>query len=165
MPISAKTIEERILAITSELRGCGMRLTRQRLEIIREIAATEEHPDVETIYGMVRRRVPAVSLDTVYRTLSVLHECGAVNRMMVATGSARYDPDISRHHHFVCAKCGAVVNVISSERDAFRSSDCASQVGVVERVEVYFRGTCKSCQASNGCQRDDLAVEKERGRS
>lgn len=123
-----------------------MRLTRQRLEIIREIAATEEHPDVETIYGMVRRRVPAVSLDTVYRTLSVLYECGVVNRMMVAAGSARYDPDVSRHHHFVCSKCGAVVDVISSERDAFRSSDCASAIGAVERVEVYFRGICRECQ-------------------
>jgi len=146
LSVSVKTVEDRILAMTSELRGCGMRLTRQRLEIIREIAATEEHPDVETIYGMVRRRVPAVSLDTVYRTLSVLYECGVVNRMMVAAGSARYDPDVSRHHHFVCSKCGAVVDVISSERDAFRSSDCASAIGAVERVEVYFMGICRECQ-------------------
>lgn len=152
MPVSAKTVEERILAMTSELRGCGMRLTRQRLEIIREIAATEEHPDVETIYSRVRQKVPSVSLDTVYRTLSALYECGTVNRMMVATGSARYDPDVSRHHHFICAECGAVVDVISSERDAFRSSDCASAIGIVERVEVYFRGICKKCQILDTCQ-------------
>lgn len=151
MSVSAKVVKERILAMTSELRGCGMRLTRQRLEIIGEIAATEEHPDAETIYSRVRQKVPSVSLDTVYRTLAVLNECGTINRMMVTTGSARYDPDVSRHHHFVCANCRAVVDVISSERDAFRSSDCASGIGVVERVEVYFRGICKECQPLSTC--------------
>ena len=62
----ARRVEQLALA----LRDSGLRLTHQRLEIVRVIAADRTHPDVETVYEAVRKRVPTISLDTVYRTLS-----------------------------------------------------------------------------------------------
>ncbi|HET6476757.1 MAG TPA: transcriptional repressor [Thermoleophilia bacterium] len=56
--------------LSQGIRDAGLRLTHQRLEILRVVAADETHPDVETVYEAVRKRVPTNSLETVYRTLA-----------------------------------------------------------------------------------------------
>ncbi len=129
------------------LRANGLKVTHQRTEIIREIVQTKDHPDVETICRRVRGRIPAVSLDTVYRTISALFERGLINRIMVDAKRARYDADVTRHNHFVCDTCGRIVDIDSTGRGGCRASDKLSEVGVVERVEVLFRGKCIHCVA------------------
>ena len=77
MKIKAKELERRSKAFSNACRRYGLKSTYQRAEIYRELASTEEHPDVETIYARVRSRIPAVSLDTVYRTLRLLEKKGS----------------------------------------------------------------------------------------
>jgi len=124
-----------------------MRLTHQRMEVVKEIARTDEHPDVETVYRGVRERVPTVSLDTVYRSLAALAELGLVTRLTTITGPARYDSNISNHHHFVCTRCGLVRDVVNPSLDAVRASDQTCDLGSVESVEVQLRGVCRSCES------------------
>jgi len=73
---ASAAIEVRLRTFTESCRACGLKLTPQRLEIFRELAATTRHPSVEDIHQRIRTRMPNVSLDTVYRTLSTLHEHG-----------------------------------------------------------------------------------------
>lgn len=141
------TVDERLQAMVEALRGHGLKVTQQRTEIIREIIHTTDHPDVDTVHRRVRERIPAVSLDTVYRTMSALFERGLINRIMADSGRARYDGDVSRHSHFVCDTCELIIDIESSDRGGCRASDRLSDVGVVERVEVLFRGKCKHCGA------------------
>ncbi|MDO8986952.1 MAG: transcriptional repressor, partial [Coriobacteriia bacterium] len=82
MSVSQEEAAHRVETMTGALRVQGLRLTHQRLEIVREIAGTDQHPDVERIYARVRERVPTVSLDTVYRTLAALVELGLVRRVV-----------------------------------------------------------------------------------
>ena len=146
MPVSPTETARRVESLTGALRESGLRLTHQRLEVVREIAGTDEHPDVETVYRGVRDRVPTISLDTVYRTLGVLAARGLILRVGTAGGPARYDANTSRHHHFVCTRCGLVRDLESVGLDTWGLAEGVPVPGTVEWVEVQFKGICARCQ-------------------
>ncbi len=146
MPVSERESERRVALLTEELRRSGHRLTHQRLEVARELAGNETHPDVESVYRAVRQKVPTISLDTVYRTVAALADLGVVRRVGVLTGSMRYDANPEQHHHFVCTRCGLIQDVYSLGLDELRPPDETSALGTVEVVKVQFRGICKSCE-------------------
>jgi Fur family peroxide stress response transcriptional regulator len=148
MPVTQHEIDDRVTSLSGALRERGIRLTHQRLEVVREIASTDEHPDVETIYRGVRGRVPTISLDTVYRTLGTLAEAGLVRRVTATPGPARFDANVSHHHHFVCTRCGLVRDIVDPALDAVRAADATTAFGTVETVDVHLKGICRSCRES-----------------
>lgn len=127
-------------------RGAGVKLTHQRLEIFRELVRTEKHPDAETVFRAVQRRVPTVSLDTVYRTLWKLHELGLVKTLGPQRGGVRFDANLDRHHHFVCVRCGLVRDFESEEFNALRVPSTVREIGEVVDAQVEVRGVCAKCQ-------------------
>ena len=145
MTVPSDEVEQRIEAMTAALREEGLRLTHQRLEVAREIALTVEHPDVESVYRGVRTRVPTISLDTVYRTLATLVDRGLVSRVATTAGPARYDANVTRHHHYVCTRCGMVRDVTDAGLDAVSAPESARALGAVDTVEVQMRGVCREC--------------------
>lgn len=145
MPVSPEEVVRRVERLTDALHASGMRLTHQRLEVVREIAATDQHPDVETIYRGVRLRVPTISLDTVYRTLGTLADAGLVRRVTATAGPARFDANTTPHHHFVCTRCGMIRDVVDPRLDEVRSLALPVEFGGVESVDVRFSGVCRSC--------------------
>jgi Fur family peroxide stress response transcriptional regulator len=136
----------RIEQLSLGLRDSGLRLTHQRLEIVRAIAADRTHPDVETVYEAVRKRVPTISLDTVYRTLGTLTDRGLITRVQFMPGPARYDANQAQHHHFVCTRCGLVRDVEDRDLDAIQAPAEVTRIGCPEAVTVQFRGVCEACQ-------------------
>jgi len=140
-------VTRRVDRLSQGLRDAGLRLTHQRLEIVRVIAADETHPDVETVFRTVRERVPTISLDTVYRTLSTLAERGLIVRVLFTPGPARYDANAARHHHFVCTRCGLIRDVEDAELDAIRPGAEVARIGRPDAVSVQFRGVCAACQS------------------
>lgn len=146
MAVPHDEVDRRVASLAQALRDSGMRITHQRLEVVREIAATDEHPDVETIYRGVRGRVPTISLDTVYRTLGTLADAGLITRVTATAGPARFDANTDRHHHFVCTRCGLVRDVVDPGLDAVRAAKQTASLGTVESVDVHLRGICRSCQ-------------------
>lgn len=146
MPVEHQEIERRVGLMKDALREHGMRLTHQRLEVVRELAAADDHPDVERIFRTVRTRVPTISLDTVYRTIATLVELGCVTRTTLTAGPARYDPNVTRHHHFVCTRCGVATDIIDPGLDAVRASGGLPGLGRVEAAEVRLRGACTECE-------------------
>lgn len=150
MPVEHNEIERRVELMKGALRGSGMRITHQRIEVVREIAAADDHPDVERIFRNVRTRVPTISLDTVYRTIATLVELGCVTRTTLTPGPARYDANVTYHHHFVCTHCGTASDVVDPRLDAVRESTRTTGLGRVETVEVRLRGVCTDCETSGG---------------
>jgi Fur family peroxide stress response transcriptional regulator len=144
--VPADEVELRVSLFSQALRDNGLRLTHQRLEVAREIAQDQTHPDVESIYHGVRNRVPTISLDTVYRTVGALVELGLVNRVNATPGPTRYDGNTARHHHFVCTRCGLVRDVYSNALDGISAPEETSVLGTVESVKVQLRGVCKECK-------------------
>jgi len=145
VPVSDVEAERRLSTFSKALREKGLKLTHQRLEVARELAADYTHPDVETIYRRVQQRVPTISLDTVYRTVAVLADLGLVERVNAIPGPTRYDANTARHHHFVCTRCGLIRDVTGAALDNVKIPAEAAALGMIESVRVQLRGLCNAC--------------------
>ena len=146
MKMEAKEVEKRVNAFSEVCRRYGVKVTHQRTEIYRELAGTNEHPDVETIYVRVRKRIPTISLDTVYRTLRLLEKKGLISRVGSLGEKTRFDANRDRHHHFVCTGCGFMGDIYNEEWYDFRVPSDVMAMGTVNSVHVELRGLCKTCQ-------------------
>jgi Fur family transcriptional regulator, peroxide stress response regulator len=144
--IKPKEIENRVRTFSERCRGYGLKATHQRAEIYREIARTDEHPDAETIYARVRKRLPTLSLDTVYRTLRLLERKGIILRAGLLSERARFDANTVRHHHFVCSECGFMGDLYNEEWNDFRVPEDVVTMGTVNSIHVELRGLCRACQ-------------------
>src|SRR6266851_3125600 len=100
----------------TDLRARGLRLTGPRRVVLDVVRATESHPTAEWVHRMVRRRLPRVSLGTVYRNLRVLVAEGLVKEL--SGPHARFDGNLSEHHHFTCLACGRISDVQAPTSDA-----------------------------------------------
>ena len=130
--------------------SAGIRLTHQRMEIYKEIKASRDHPSVEMLYKRLKRRLPTISLDTVYRTLTMLVELGLIKRVYGKEPVTRFDPDISTHHHLVCRQCGCIYDFPWPELDAMPAPDRIKKLGKVDYMQVQFVGLCKKCIEKGG---------------
>ncbi len=145
MAVAKEEMTRRLQRFEHLCRQRGLKLTHQRAMIFREVAGSEEHPDAETVYRCVHRHIPAVSLDTVYRTLRVLEEHGLLRKAEVHAGRARYDANMDRHHHFVCIHCGLVRDIYSDAMDRIPVPPSAKAIGRVVSYDVFLRGICQRC--------------------
>lgn len=135
-------LEQWIAAARAE----GVKLTHQRLEIFRELAGREDHPDAEAVFRAVGARVPTMSLDTVYRTLWLLHDLGLVATLGPRREAMRFDVNLDRHHHYVCVRCGLIRDFESDELNHLRVPDALKDIGGVLEARVEVRGVCATCE-------------------
>jgi len=126
-------------------RDAGVKLTRQRLEIFRELALTEDHPDAEAIYRRVRTKLPQVSLDTVYRTLWMLNDLGLIDTLGQAHDRTRFDANLNHHHHFACVRCGLIRDFYCDDLDRLNVRDAIRDVGEASSMHLEVRGLCHEC--------------------
>jgi Fur family peroxide stress response transcriptional regulator len=143
--VSQGKVERRLADFVTACQREGIKATHQRLEILRELAGTEEHPDAETIYARVHDRLPTLSLDTVYRTLRLFEEKGVIARVGAVRDRARFEANTERHHHFVCTACGRICDFYSDDLNEEAARDRASEFGRAESVHVEVRGRCADC--------------------
>ena len=127
----------RMEAVVGKIRGRGYKATPQRLAVLGALAA-EQHQTLEEI----RARCPEVGLVTVYRTLDLLCEIGAVRRLDLGDGP-RYELAENHHHHLVCESCGAVSEFEECPLDLRRLHDVDFEVAS-HSLEIY--GRCVVCR-------------------
>ena len=84
------------------------RNTPQRMVILEELQKAAWHPTAVELYEAVRRRLPKISLGTVYRNLDLLAEMGTIQKLALAGTEARFDPNPDCHYHVRCVRCGRV---------------------------------------------------------
>lgn len=137
--------EPRVRAFVAVCQQQGLRVTPQRLAVFRELARAHDHPSAETLHRRIRKRLPTVTLDTVYRTLGTLERAGLVVRVSVVGNSQRFEANLARHHHFVCRRCNAIVDVYSPALDQLPIDRGLPEGFVVDSVQVELRGTCSRC--------------------
>ena len=138
-------VARRLEQFKAACRKAGVKLTHQRLEIFREIAASTEHPDAETVFRGVRERVPTVSLDTVYRTLWLLDGLGLITTLGPRRESVRFDPNLEHHHHYVCVQCGLAKDFESADLNVLPIPASVKKFGSVMATHVEVRGLCAAC--------------------
>jgi len=127
------------------LRARGKRLTRPRRLILDTVRNSDAHPSVAAVYRLVRRRLPRVSLATVYRNLRMLAAEGLLSERADVAGM-RFDGNIDPHDHFTCVACGRIYDVPAVTERGVRAR-VASRTGfevLTQRVEFY--GRCGACR-------------------
>ncbi|HCU24603.1 MAG TPA: transcriptional repressor [Deltaproteobacteria bacterium] len=144
--------------LEGKLRQKDLKITPQRLEILRAVQRHQcDHPSAELIYQTVKKRYPAVSLATVYKTLDTLVEIGEIRAAVVSQGRTRYDTRLDRHHHFLCSRCGHVQDV---EMRLNCLETCTPESlpgkGTIERSEVVFYGICSACEAATAAHEAEI---------
>ena len=137
--------EKRVEHFVETCRKKGMKATIQRREILRELSSTTEHPDAKTIYRRVRKRLPAISQDTVYRTLRGFEKNGDIVRIATINERARYDANTDAHPHFICTHCGRIIDLDFCLPNQLATPQELMPCGRVERLQVVFRGQCTKC--------------------
>lgn len=123
----------------------GFKMTPQRRVIINFLERATSHPTADDVFFAVNKRFPMTSRATVYNTLNWLKTEGML-RERFEGGKIRYDPNCSRHHHFICADCGRVEDVKS---ELIKDVGAIKLPGdhLVESYEVTVRGRCGKCLA------------------
>jgi Fur family peroxide stress response transcriptional regulator len=129
-------------------RSVGLKLTNQRIAVYREVAENCFHPSVEEVYERVRKTLPAISLNTVYRVLTTLSEKGLLQRLDPFYPRTLYDADMREHHHLICLNCGRIEDVYLD--DLCIDMDQLKRLGLPDSVgefRLQFRGLCSLCAA------------------
>ena len=140
-----RMFQEKAESLRGLARDRGMRMTHQRMEILRFLCSTPEHPSAEMVFDSVRRTMPTISLDTVYRTLGTLERYGLAMRVPTGTDQARFDADVSPHHHFVCRQCKSVQDFSWEDFDAMAEPEALEKLGDIHDKQIIIRGICRSC--------------------
>lgn len=132
----------------ADLRSRGLRITPQRVAIVRQFAEDPSHPTAQELFERLRPTFPTMSFATVYNTLDALAGAG-LSRTLRLGNAARFDPNTEPHHHAVCERCGVIVDVPAKDQDADASSRrsvrAAAPGFAVLRVEHIYRGFCARC--------------------
>ena len=122
----------------------GIKVTPQRLEIYREVMKAHGHPSAEEIYSRVRERLPSISLDTVYRTLSAFESYGLIGRIQTVD-RIRFDPNTKLHHHLLCKLCKGLTDFRWDDFDELAPPRDVSDWGHPETKHVQISGVCSKC--------------------
>ena len=122
-----------------------LKYSRQRESIKASLSRRTDHPTADMIYTDIRTEFPNISLGTVYRNLNLLVELGEVRKLSFGYGPDRFDADLAPHHHFVCRKCGSVIDLPlkpSSCLNEDAQQCCRRQI---DSHVTYFYGSCQQC--------------------
>lgn len=139
--------QARFEQLISKLRTSEYRLTPQRVELIRLIAASDGHPSASELYNQIKVQFPTMSLATVYKTLDLLKELGEVLEIGLRDDS-HYDGNKPYPHpHLICMKCQkimdgelelAVKNIVQEVEQNFGFQ--------ILKHQLDFYGLCPDCQ-------------------
>src|SRR5687768_7683521 len=122
----------------TDLKRSGLKLTPQRIAIVRELDGDESHPTAQELYERLRPAFPTMSFATVYNTLDALAKNGLIRTIRLGS-AVRFDPNTTAHHHAVCDACGVIVDLPAEAppKNAHGFS--------VRSEERTYRGSCSRC--------------------
>ena len=124
----------------------GHRLTPQRREVYNVLLEDRDHPTATEVFLRAKKRVPSISLATVYNCLETLVECGLAKQVNVEREATRYCPNLSEHGHFVCDSCGIVSDIPVAKGGSLTQFLKVPTGFSVNHSEITLRGTCPACK-------------------
>jgi Fur family peroxide stress response transcriptional regulator len=125
----------------------GLRITPQRSLIFEELSKAKDHPTADAIYRRVRRKMPNISFDTVYRTLLSFAETEMVSLVEGYGEQKRFEPNVNNHHHCRCIKCHAIIDFSNDLYDSIKIPEAISTKEFqVLNKRVVLEGICSKCK-------------------
>lgn len=132
--------------IQHKFREYGLKSTPQRTAIYHVLIHSTAHPTAEDLFAQVSPAHPMLSLNTVYYTLSVLGTAGLVREVNVGHDRARYDANLTPHHHVICQGCQNIIDVMDPRLDCLASPSGLPHDFEITSYQVAFRGYCGTCR-------------------
>ena len=131
--------------MTKPAKQRNLRMTRQRRVILEELRRMEGHPGADEVYEIVRRKLPRVSLATVYRNLEILSELGEIRKLELGGTQKRFDPIVRQHYHIRCINCDRVDNAPMGVMDGVENALGVATDYRVTGHSLEFLGLCPRC--------------------
>lgn len=120
-------------------------MTKQKKIILEIVRSANIHPTADWIYEQAKKELPDISLGTVYRNLKLLKDMGEIMELNWGSTFSRYDGITENHYHFVCKKCGKIIDLYLSFNISYEAVEKAASINVdSHRLEFY--GICKCCK-------------------
>ena len=125
-----------------------LRMTHQREIILAELKRNRNHPSADELYTAVKKRIPHISLATVYRNLETLSNAGLVRKLEVTGRQKRFDGNLDPHDHITCTVCQRIDDIFP-DPDEERALFAAQQERhgyMLTGWSVEYYGICPECQ-------------------
>ncbi len=122
-------------------------MTQQRQVILEELRKANSHLTADEVYQMVRRRLPRISLGTVYRNLEILSESGIIKKLELGGAQKLFDGEAEAHYHVRCLSCGRLDDVSGDLSPII--SDVFRDVSDYEIIghQLVLIGLCPGCKS------------------
>lgn len=139
------------------LSACGLRPSMQRLAIMDYLLTHSTHPTIDDIYKDLGKRIPSLSKTTLYNTLRMLAKGNAAQMLSIDDHRVCYDGDTRPHVHFMCDRCGKVIDIFDIPAP---DKDSIGNIGghLVTDAQLYYKGICAECLKS---EEEDGAARKK----
>jgi Fur family transcriptional regulator, peroxide stress response regulator len=124
----------------------GIALTHQRQVLYEVMKTMHGHPSPEEIYARVKKKIPAISLATVYKNIHLFVESGVFREVSMHHGSLRVEMNDESHHHLVCSKCRRITDIGEKELGLVSKEEKLPSGFLVERYAVDVIGIYAKCQ-------------------
>lgn len=122
-----------------------LRMTRQRRVILEELRKVKTHPSADEVYEMVRKRLPRISLGTVYRNLEILSESGEIKKLEPGSSLKRFDGNPSEHFHIRCIRCNRIADMPMASDFEIDLADMTPTEYEILGHRLEFFGLCPHC--------------------
>lgn len=134
------------------LAGYGIHPSQQRLAIMNYLMNHRTHPTAEEIFTSLNNSMPTLSKTTIYNTLRLFAEKGAVQMVTVDEKNAHYDADCTPHAHFFCLRCNTIYDIplpdhIEDAHEFFGNNPHLKDF-TIQDTQIFYKGTCPLCKTS-----------------
>ena len=131
----------------SMLRKKGYKITPQRRAVLTALDTCGQFPTAQDILEAVRKMQPDVSLDTIYRNLTLLTELGIVHEVYRSAGNVYEIVEQGHHHHhLVCTECGRTECIDICPMNEIYEKEAEKHGFLVTGHFFEFYGLCWSCR-------------------
>lgn len=127
--------------VQEHLREHGIKPSLQRIAIMKYLMQHSTHPTADMIFTDLYPSIPTLSKATVYNTLNLLVERGAVRMITIDEKNARFDACMLPHIHFRCRCCGVIMDVIVENE----FMPVLPEGVMVDSCQTYCIGLCANC--------------------
>ena len=136
--------------LNERLTNSGFRFTPHRQHVYDVLLKHRDHPTAEEVFIRTKSEMPDISMATVYNCLDALLKCGLVRLVNVDRGATRFCPNMTDHGHFMCEKCGAVIDVDLAAPPSSANAGLLIPTGFKpRRYDVSVHGECSTCADKN----------------
>lgn len=123
-------------------------MTPQRRIILEEMKKVRTHPCADEIYEVVRKRLPRISLGTIYRNLEIMSNIGKIQKLEYGGTMKRFDGVTENHYHIRCTRCGRIDDAPIPLLKRIEKKLDAQTDYVITGHRIDFLGICPDCRKS-----------------